>query len=104
LSATFANNVGADDTVVFSGPLSLSSAFTGPSAGPKDFDIVITLQTPFLYDPSAGNLLLDVRNFSGGTTIQFDAEASDSDPVSRTFTAFTGDVNSPTADLVDTWA
>src|SRR5262249_21659069 len=68
LSATFANNVGSDDTVVFSGSLSLSSAFTGPPGGPKAFDIIINLQTPFLYNPSAGNLLLDVRNFSGGTT------------------------------------
>jgi hypothetical protein len=98
LSTTFAANVGADDTVVFSGSLSLSSAFTGPPEGPKDFDIVINLQTPFLYDPTAGNLLLDVRNFSGETTVFFDA--GDSDTVSRAGTEASG-VNSPTADFVD---
>jgi hypothetical protein len=42
LSTTFANNIGADDTVVFgAGALALSSAFTGPAGGPKNFDIVI---------------------------------------------------------------
>ena len=61
LSTTFANNVGADDRIVFSGPLTLSSAFTGPASGPKDFDIVIHLQTAFFYNPLLGNLLFDVR-------------------------------------------
>jgi hypothetical protein len=80
LSTTFANNVGADDKVVFgAGPLSLSSAFIGPSGGPKNFDIIINLATPFLYDPSKGNLLMDVRNFLGGGTTQFDAFTPASD-------------------------
>jgi hypothetical protein len=74
LSTTFADNVGANDTVVFAGALTLSSAFVGPAGGPKDFDITISLLTPFLYDPAAGNLLLDVRNFAGATTTFFDAE------------------------------
>src|SRR5207249_8841041 len=74
LSTTYANNVGADDTVVFTrGALTLSSAFTGPPDGPKDFDIIITLTTPFLYNPALGNLLLDVRNFGGGFTTVLDA-------------------------------
>ncbi len=67
LSPTFANNPGFDDTVVFSGALACSSAFTGPANGPKDFDIVIPLATPFLYNPAAGNLLVEIRNFSGST-------------------------------------
>jgi hypothetical protein len=86
LSSTYANNVGADDTVVFArGPLTLSSAFTGPPGGPKDFDIIITLTTPFLYNPALGNLLLDVRNFGGGSTISFDAVSPLGDGVSRLF-------------------
>jgi PEP-CTERM motif len=76
ISSTFANNVGGDDLTVFSGALSLSSSFTGPGAGPKDFDIVINLITPFLYDPANGSLLLDVRNFGGGSTTQFDADTT----------------------------
>ena len=86
LSTTFANNVGANDTVVFArGPLTLSSAFTGPPNGPKDFDIIITLTTPFLYNPAMGNLLLDVRNFGGGSTCSFDAVFTPADGVSRVF-------------------
>jgi hypothetical protein len=54
LRATFADNVGPDDTTVFRGPLALSSRFTGPAGGPKDFDIVINLQTPFRFDPRRG--------------------------------------------------
>ncbi len=73
LSTTFASNVGADNTTVLSGALSISSAFSGPAGGPKLFDIVITLTTPFLYNPLAGNLLMDVRNFSGELSTQFDS-------------------------------
>jgi hypothetical protein len=66
LSFTFANNVGANDTTVFSGPLTLISTFTGPAGGPKNFDVLIPLTTPFYYNPAAGNLLLDIRDFSNG--------------------------------------
>jgi len=95
LSTTFANNVGSNDTVVFArGPLMLSSAFTGPPNGPKDFDIVITLTTPFFYNPAMGNLLLDVRNFGGGSTCSFDAVFTPADGVSRVFS--TTNVNATT--------
>lgn len=80
LSTTFANNVGADDTTVYSGALHLSSQFTGPAGGPKDMDIVVTLQTPFLYDPANGNLLLDVftRTADGtGAFVQAFGESND---------------------------
>ncbi len=95
LSLTFADNVGSDDTVVFSGSLSLSSADTGPPGGPKDFDIIINLQTPFLYDPDSGNLLLDVRNFDGGTTTSFDS--ADAGSIYRVYTFAPEDATSPTA-------
>ena len=95
MSTTFANNVGSDDKVVFSGPLSLSSANTGPAAGPKNFDIVINLMNPFRYNPSAGSLLLDVRNFGGGTTTLFDAQFP-STPTSRGYTLGANDVNAST--------
>ena len=87
LSATFAENVGPDDTVVFAGALALSSSYTGPAEGPKDFDIVIALQTPFLYDPVEGNLLLDIRNFDGSiSTTSIDADADPFGSISRVFT------------------
>jgi PEP-CTERM motif len=101
LSTTFALNVGADDTVVRSGGLPLSSAATGPFLGPKQFDISITFFTSFVYNPAAGNLLLDVRNFGGGTTPPFDAAYIENDPLSRTFT-LSGSVNSTDAEDADT--
>lgn len=97
LSTTFANNIGADVTLVRSGPLTLSSADTG--AGPRDFDIVITFTTPFSYNPALGNLLLDVLNFNNDVTTSFDAHDA-ADGISRIFTVGTG-VNSPTANQVD---
>ncbi|HLK68447.1 MAG TPA: PEP-CTERM sorting domain-containing protein [Bryobacteraceae bacterium] len=98
MSATFADNVGPDNTVVYSGPLTLSSADTGPAGGPKDFDIIITLMTPFLYNPASGNLLLDVKNFTGdpsGVMGPFDTENTNGDPISRLI-GNQGDVTSPT--------
>jgi len=68
LSLTFANNVGVNDKTVFNGALTLSSADTGPAGGPRNFDILIPLATPFFYNPAAGNLLIDIRNFSDGNS------------------------------------
>jgi hypothetical protein len=85
LSTTFASNIGADETLVFSGTLQLSSSFTGPVDGPMAFDVKIVLTTPFVYDPSAGNLLLDVRNLMGGTTSILDAEMRLGDTTSRVY-------------------
>jgi hypothetical protein len=97
LSTTFSQNVGSDNTVVYTGALALSSAFSGPDGGPKAFDIVITLQSPFYYDPSAGNLLLDVTNFTGGKTTQMDAQNSP-DTTSRVWSL---NVNAATATSTD---
>lgn len=77
LNSTFASNVGSNDTVVFSGSLSFTTANTIAFGTAKQFDMVINLTTPFLYDPNAGNLLLDIRNFSSGSVAYFDG-ASDS--------------------------
>jgi hypothetical protein len=80
LSTTFANNLGADNTQVFGGSLTLSSAGV-----PGVFDISILFTTPFAYNPLAGNLLLEVQNFSAGTTTQFGAQDTLGDTVSRLF-------------------
>ncbi len=90
LSRIFAQNIGVDEKVVFRGSLSLSSAFTGDTTGVKDFDIVINLMTPFLYNPSAGNLLLDVRNFAGGFSTQFDGQRTAGDFTSRVTSTLVG--------------
>ena len=61
MSADLAANVGADETLVYSGlpPGNSVSGFGG--------EFVFDLLVPFLYDPSAGNLLLRVA-LAGRTT------------------------------------
>ncbi|MEW6145758.1 MAG: IPTL-CTERM sorting domain-containing protein [Thermodesulfobacteriota bacterium] len=59
LDSIFANNIGPDNTTVFFGDLTLSAPTC--TVTPCPFDITIPLQTPFSFDPSTGNLLLDVR-------------------------------------------
>lgn len=85
LSTIPSANVGADNTVVYSGTLTLSSAFTGPVGGPKDFDVVINLMTPFLYDPTLGNLLIDYTQLSGESydAVFLDAHDAFGDQISR---------------------
>jgi hypothetical protein len=58
LSTTFSNNIGPDNTQVFSGNLAQSWAFGDTLA--------IVLTTPFTYNPSSGNLLMTV--VATGTT------------------------------------
>lgn len=84
LSTTLSENAGADDTVVFSGSLTLSSASSGPLGGPNAFDIIINFTNPFLYDPAAGNLLFDIRSQSRGIGPAFflDIENTSGDSVS----------------------
>jgi hypothetical protein len=93
LSAMFAENVGADNTVAFSGPLRFFDTAV------ETFGVHIPLQTPFFYDPSRGNLLMDVRNYVTIPAKPFGyplliAEGTLNDSVS-TVAAF--DVNSPNA-------
>lgn len=66
LSSIFSENIGADNTLVRSGPLTIASSSTLTAGTARVFDVSIPLSTPFTYDPSAGNLVLEIRNFSGG--------------------------------------
>jgi hypothetical protein len=101
LSPTFAQNVGADDTVVFpSAAIQFSTAVSGPADGPQAFDLVVTFTTPFHYDPSKGNLLVDIRNSSGAThnpanDQQIDAVSTGGDGISRVYNL--GDAAAATA-------
>jgi len=52
ISTTYASNIGADNTLVFSGSLAQAWAFGDT--------LEIDLTTPFTYNPLSGNLLLDV--------------------------------------------
>lgn len=70
LSSTFDNNIGADAVSVFSGNLTISGTTT---VGVNPFDIIVNFQNSFLYDPSQGDLLLNISTDHGLFTTQFDA-------------------------------
>ncbi len=77
LSTTFADNLGANNTLVFDGTV---NATTGNLPGPgntRQFDYVFTLTTPFLYDPAAGNLVLDLQFEANGSAIRIDLVSGD---------------------------
>ncbi len=64
LSPVFAENVGADDrTVVGPGQFSIFGNCTGND--PENLTMHVIFGSPFFYNPNAGNLLLDIRNYSG---------------------------------------
>ena len=74
LSATYAKNWGDDLTTVLEGDLAYHTTHSGPVGGPKEFYSPVPLQTPFVYDPSGGNLLLDMlwRGSQDTGTASFD--------------------------------
>jgi hypothetical protein len=81
LSLNFAENVGPDDTEVF-GPG--QHDFSGDGALQP---LLITLEKPFRYNPTSGNLLLDVRIFDASGPIDtrwpaLDAQDTNNDSVS----------------------
>jgi hypothetical protein len=64
LDPVFSNNTGLDETLTRSpSGLRLTSAYT--STGPDAFSITFPFDHPFYYNPSAGNLLIDVDLFHG---------------------------------------
>jgi hypothetical protein len=65
LSGRFDQNVENDPVLVYDGALEVTSENVGPRGGPKEFDQIIELQSPFAYDPNEGNLLLEVRSSTG---------------------------------------
>ena len=60
IAGSFDSNVGGDVQVVYDGPLTLDRGGSNPSGQPQPFSYGFTLEMPFDYDPSMGNLLLDV--------------------------------------------
>lgn len=96
LSSFYEANVGADETLVFSGPLTLSCAAVSLPDGTMDFDIVITLDTPFRYDPEAGHLLIDLVNPHDTTETFWDYEPSASGAVG----SLLGEADAETANWV----
>lgn len=68
LSSVFSENIGADNqSVVPRGALNVGISASTPFGGGGD-GAAIFFATPFFYDPTRGNLLLDIFNFGGGST------------------------------------
>jgi hypothetical protein len=100
LNSIFAQNLGPDNTLVFSGAMHVTSTFTTLSNGTKDFDIDLPLQTPFLFDSSQGSLLVDLHNFTGCNASLYDNSlANIVDAVSRIVN--TSDPNGTSASFSD---
>ncbi len=99
LGTTFADNVGADESVVYSGELPIFSMVDTTGGLPRALDIAINLRTPFLYDPSKGNLLLDITNPSLVSTSGLDAQEMGGDGTSRVY-AYGADLSRGTADSI----
>jgi len=77
LSLTFADNLGTNNTLVFDGTLTWTTANLPGPGNTRQFDIVFPLTTRFLYDPAAGNLLLDFHQYAEGSAITFDRVSGD---------------------------
>lgn len=60
---------------VYDGTLVLSTLNTVIDTPRKAFDILIDLQTPFLYDPADGDLMIEVRIPTGGGTFTTPVDA-----------------------------
>lgn len=72
ITDTFAANLGPDNTLVYSGPVAITSpGCAGPGVCP--FDLVFNLDTPFLYNPWEGFLLFDFFLTDVGGTGALDA-------------------------------
>ena len=71
MSTTFADNLGPDNTLVYQGPFALSSPGCAAGPTPCPFDLFVNFQTPFLYNPLQGRLMLDifVTNLNAGSGV-----------------------------------
>lgn len=69
----FASNHGTDLATVYTGPVTVDPITV--AATPNPFYVTINLATPFLYDPTQGDLNVDVAHdgvFTGGTSASVD--------------------------------
>jgi hypothetical protein len=73
MSTTFRENIGTNNTLVFDGTTTLVTENLPGPGNTRQFDIITPFSTPFLYDPSAGNLVLDLQVTSdSGQGIRYD--------------------------------
>ena len=87
LSDDFDSNITSPAVEVLNRGVVIETANLGPAGGPKEFDYLIELDEPFLYDTSQGNLLFDWDVLDG-----FPAPAHLSDGFSDSFDTAMGSV------------
>jgi hypothetical protein len=74
-STTWTANLGPDVTTVYTGNVTVSPGVGAGAAVPGPIFVTITLATPFIYDPNAGDLVIDtehVPNAFTGSTVAHD--------------------------------
>ncbi|MBB6053134.1 hypothetical protein [Armatimonas rosea] len=76
LDAAFSRNIGGNEAVVYRGSITFRASVTNRK-GAFNYDILVTLEKPFLYNPADGNLLLDIRDFTGDGIAFFVASTVD---------------------------
>jgi PKD repeat protein len=93
-STVFADNVGAGTVTVLDGLVTISS--TPSASSPRPFDVVIDVANLFRYDPTQGDLLVDIslRN-SPAFFIPFDA-VNEAQAAGITTRVYQTNVNAPT--------
>jgi hypothetical protein len=77
ISTTFAENIGKNNTLVFDGTVNVTTANLPGPGNTRQFDYVFAFTTPFLYDPAAGNLALDLQIEASGSALTFDTVSGD---------------------------
>jgi hypothetical protein len=95
LGTDFAANHGADKTLI---DWDITMSGIGGTGGPNPFGATLSLETPFVYDPSIGALLLEIILPVVPVTSQFDAIAGGRDglsPIIGTSRLYAFDSNSP---------
>ena len=77
LSTTFAEDLGTNNTLVFDGTVTVTTGNLPAPGNTRQFDYVFPFTTPFLYDPAAGNLVLDLQIEANGSAVTFDTVSGD---------------------------
>jgi hypothetical protein len=99
MSTAFSQNIGTNNTLVFEGTLTQATENLPGPGNTRQFDIVWPFATPFLYDPAAGNLLLDLQISSGsGAPLRWDNLGTADHPTTRLLSDFSS-ATAPTGDF-----
>ncbi len=101
LNGDLNTNHGADVQTVFQGPLTLTTDRLFGDPDVEDFDFRIVFQTPFLYRPGLGNLLLEVIVPAGATVRSNGANFPQLDSFTDGFPSMDGTASATDANLLD---